>query len=356
MEIRKNVIILQAWDSDEGHRTSKKLIQELDKGIYTDLIIVSPQEYEVNWKEHINASAKELEAALVKNNVMCTIIYGSYDKVLLHPHQDPVLNTSIIYMPLFFAYSVANETQSEYGLYRDIPELPIEKVAISLSNKPHEHRCHAMEALGKNRILPHMHYSWIETSDQYQEKYPFHSFDDKVKYISDDFRGKLCSSITPGVEVLKSAFEIVLESTNKGSFFTEKTFNAIARERPFLIISRPGENELLEQFGFKSIIDELGLTHVEESWEHLFRDTQETKDNKGYIFEIIHQLSLKLEHYYQDPTRLYSELKPIAEFNRKRLKHIYENKLYFPIALTHLLQRTKLTLKDLNVAHIFEQQ
>ena len=60
MEIRKNVIILQAWDSDEGHRTSKKLIQELDKGIYTDLIIVSPQEYEVNWKEHINASAKAL--------------------------------------------------------------------------------------------------------------------------------------------------------------------------------------------------------------------------------------------------------------------------------------------------------
>lgn len=356
MKIRKNVVILQAWDSDEGNQTSTNLIQELDKGIYTDLIVVSPQEYEFQWKQKTNASAKELEAALVKNNVLCTIIYGSYDKVQLQQHQDPVLNTNIIYMPLFFAFTVANETQSDYGLYRDIPELPIEKVATSLSNKPHEHRCHAMEALDKSGILPHMYYSWIETSEQYQIKYPFQFFDDKVRYISDDFKGNLCSSMTPGVEVFKAAFEIILESTENGSFFTEKTFNAIARERPFLIISRPGENHLLGRFGFKSIIDELGLTGVEERWKNQYKNTQETKNSKEYIFQIIHQLSLRLESYYENPTRLYDKLKPIAEFNRKRLKHIYENKLYFPIALTHLLQRTELTLEDINIAHIFEQQ
>ena len=327
MKIIDDILLIYIWDSTEGQKsTVNDLLPAIRTGKYKEIIAVSIWEYEWGkWFSHIGVDRNEFEKALIDYDISLTIIYSSYGRCRNLTTPDPVHNTETIYFPLYWLYAAAKESKhlSSINLYSGLPKVVINKLATSLSNKPHPHRCTTMDYLKKHTFLDDMHFSWIETSEYYQFKY----WEQKKSFLSDNYKDTLDSGKTPPAEVFKSAFEIIMESTPSGHFWTEKTFNAIQRERPFLIISKPGTNQLLEQYGFKSIIDELGLTEVENNHKDLDDHIMSEQYNiVEYIDNLIFSLNRNLTKYKSNPKELYDKLKPIAIHNRNRMKEIIEGK------------------------------
>ena len=351
MRVQNNTIIISIWDSTEGfNSTLVDLVPLIKSGEYKHLIAVSVWEYEWGkWRNHIGVDRSEFEKLLIEYGIRLTIIYGSYGRVSGFTAPDPIQNTDIIYFPLYWLYQSAREAAgcSDINLNSALPEVPIVKLATSLSNKSHNHRCTTMDYLSKHDLLRYMNYSWIEKNKEYEFQY----WEQKQNYLSDNYKDNLDSAMTPPVEVFSSAFEIIMESTTFGHFWTEKTFNAILRGRPFLIISKPGTNELLEQFGFKSYINELGLSEVEA--EYIDQDDQTNSELYKvdvYIDRLISRLNNSLDQYKSNPQQLYDKLKPIADYNRKHMKKIIDNQECIPIQYKMLKEATGLTDRDLNLS------
>ena len=347
-----NVLIIQQWDSDERFAISKQFLTQINTGKYKAVFVITPQEYEMSWKNVTGSTVAEIEEGLAKTNTQMYIVYGSYGAMNIRRRSEPVINTTIIYMPMFWAYDVSSfDTGNEWTLFTDLPKPKINKLATSLSNKPHFHRCITMDYLEKQQLLDHMHYSWIETNDVYEFRY----WDQKLTYLSDDYKTHLNSGSKPPIEVFESAFEIVMESCTHGVFFTEKTFNAIARGRPFLIIGIPGMNRLLEKFGFKTFYRELGLEELEQEFEHMHEPIQYTFDHDEYINRLINTLAENIMPYRYNPEVLYNKLKPATIHNRLRLKEIGSNRLFFPQLLKELQSKYNLTDEDLNLTPFINQ-
>ena len=70
----------------------------------------------------------------------------------------------------------------------------------------------------------------------------------------------------------EAAVQIIPESIVNGLFFTEKTFWAIARGMPFVIIGQPGMNIILEEFGFRNFTEELNISDIEN---HFYAEVRE---------------------------------------------------------------------------------
>ena len=345
MIVRDKTLILHQWDNSKGFASSKNLIAEIKTRKYTDVIVASHQEYEVSWNSIMGFGPRYLEKVLVAYNVQLTIIYGSLD-ACMPPRHDPVLNTTIIYLPLFFLYDVGHVApEGKFLVTDDIPDYPKDKFALSYNNKPHRHRCMTMDILAELNMLDDIYFSWNELSNE-SSGYTFQNWNEEITNLSDSYKDNLDSDTSPPQEQWKAAFDIITESQDFGYFYTEKTWNAIARGRPFIIIGKPGMNKIIEEFGFKSYIDDFKLKYLEYDWtERATWDRNFPYDN--YLRDIFTQVKSVIED--TTPEELYKTFEHKIEHNRRRLKEIADEWKYIPPALFTLIERTGVTFKDLKL-------
>ena len=345
MFIKGKTLIVYQWDSPEGFRTSKNLVPEIKSGKYTDVIFAAHQEYEISWNDITGFDPRYIEKLLVTYNVQLTIIYGSLGPCM-DARRDPILNTTVIYLPLFFLYDVAlTAPEGKFLITDEIPTYPKDKFAISFNNKPHRHRCQTMDVLAEYEMLDDVYFSWNELSNE-ASGYEFEYWQEKITSLDDNYKSTLDSDITPPAEQWKAAFDIVTESQDFGFFLTEKTWNAILRGRPFIIIGKPGTNNILEEFGFKTYLADFRLTHIEfdwaerAKWERSIPYRQYLRDIIGRIREVIDSTT---------PEELHSRFDEKIKYNRKRLKDIADNWKYIPPSLFRLVERTGVTFKELKL-------
>ena len=345
MIIKGKTLILHQWDDDAGFRSSKNLVPEIKSRKYTDIIFAAQQEYEVSWNDITGYDARYIEKLLVAYNVQLTIIYGSLGPCM-DARRDPILNTTIIYLPLFFLYDVAlTSPEGKFLLTDDIPSYPKDKFAISYNNKPHRHRCMTMDILSELGMLDDIYFSWNELSND-ASGYEFQSWKEEITSLNDDYKNSLDSDIQPPREQWTTAFDIITESQDFGYFLTEKTWNAILRGRPFIIIGKPGMNSILEEFGFKSYLDDFRLRHIEFDW------AEKAKWNrfipyKQYLREILSRIQEVTDS--TTPEELYSRFDEKIKHNRKRLKDIAVHWKYIQPSLFRLVERTGVTFKELKL-------
>ena len=352
MIIINNILICKAWDNFDGFSSSHKFIEELDTGKYKKAIMWCPQEEEILWGKVMNANVNEVEAALIRNNAHLTVVLGSDGLVEQTYKSLPSQNTDIIYYPTYFANIAAlNAVKKTYPtLYSDLPVYPVDKVATTLISKPHNHRSATIDKLCKYGLLENMYYSWnkltYEEGDRYL--YNFKHWKEKIHRLSDKFYEEDFNQATsPPAELFKSAFEIVIETSFKGNFFTEKTFNSILRGRPFLLIGAPGLNDRLTKYGFKNYIDELGLREIENRWMK-FKNLCVFDYFEDYSEEIIRKLTAVFDEYKNNPNGLYLSLRDKANYNRKVLQEGVYNLRYIPEEIAKFLHSNNIDPIEVN--------
>ena len=348
MEIKGSTILLKLWNFPYKPAEDYNLLKHIETGKYTKIIVNAVQEFAVeDWNSMFGITAKRLEKALAEYNIELLIIYGTYGSCNKQVNEDPVVNTTVAYWPMFFLHEAYN-VDINYDLEEDIPDAHIEKIGSMLNNRPRYHRCVTIDYLSKHNLLKHMHYSWHDNRDHANgETFKFKSFDNKVKKFKDDFNGDGMGENAP-YEVFQSVLQILSESTINGYFYTEKTFNAIIRGRPFLNIGRPGSNKALENFGFKSYLEDFTKTNqFEQNW--LKTHSNLTDDLfEEYVDRFIYALSHDIEKYIDTPKVLQQLLQEKIDYNRKRYREIVSSKLYGrPKAIDLFIRDTGFTPEEL---------
>jgi len=264
----------------------------------------------------------------------------------MESRRDPILNTTIIYLPLYFLYDVAHSAPPGKFLPTDtIPTYPKDKFAISFNNKPHRHRCQTMDTLAQLGMLDDIYFSWNELSSEGSE-YEFKYWEEKITSLSDNYKNTLDSDIPPPEEQWKASFDIITESQEFGFFYTEKTWNAILRGRPFIIIGKPGMNKVLEEFGFMTYLSELKLEHIESKWAEIAR-WDRSIPYQEYLREVLSKIQEVIDN--TTPEELYSRFNKKINYNRERLKDIADNWEYIPPSLYRLVERTGVTFAELKL-------
>lgn len=342
MIVRDKTLIIFQWDSNEGEATSKDLIKSIKTGMYTDVIAVSPQEYEVNWMHLTGYDARYIEKCLMAYNVTLTVIYGSLGR-MFPPRRDPIFNTSFIFLPLYFAYDVARRDENKMLLC----DHKKTKHGISLFNKPHDFRCLTIDHFAERGLLEFIDYSWNILTENYQNKYHFKHWKEELRSLDDNFNNTNDYHDAIPSEMKNAAVQIISESMIIGSFFTEKTFWAIARGMPFIILSQPGMNIILEEFGFRNFTEELNVSDIEE---HFYAEVRgdDPVDFDLYIKRMSNRLVGTFENH--TPEELRKKCYKKVLHNKKVLHSIWEQNKFIPKQLYSLMERTGVTLDDLRIS------
>ena len=182
----------------------------------------------------------------VKLTVVCNLPlehYRRYPETLKNPYN--MMN--LVSWPTFFLnFSLLNIKKQDYHSYSSI-----DRPFISLNRHPHLHRRKMMDELSRSNLIDKGYVSWLD----YQINWSIN-----VNYEYQHWKPEKLSLTEPNIpftqwavpeEFFKSFFSLVCETSIHFPFITEKTWNCLLLEKPFIILSSQGVHRYLESMGFE---------------------------------------------------------------------------------------------------------
>ena len=177
---------------------------------------------------------------------------------------------------------------------------------ISLNNVAHHHRCMLLDMLCKKKLLKHGIVSWHNIdADFYRYRY----WRPKKITLTDGYKNNKNQFILPA-EFNKSFINLVAESTVRGIFVTEKTYNSILAKKPFVCLAAPGFHEFLYRQGFQ-LYDEI-----------ISYDFDKETNLEKRIEMILEQLAILQK---QDYNNLFKKTEEKVNYNKKRALETVKN-------------------------------
>jgi len=204
---------------------------------------------------------------------------------------------------------------NNFWLYKSVSAINLKKIKkktklkhlyISLNNVAHHHRCMLIDMLHKKKLLKQGIISWHNND---KDPYKYRYWTPKKITLTDDYKNHKDQFILPA-EFNKSFINLVAESTIRGIFVTEKTYNSILARKPFICLAAPGFHKFLCSQGFK-LYDEIISYNFDK----------ETNLEKR-IEMILEQLGILQE---QDYNNLFKKIEEKVNYNKKRALQIVRN-------------------------------
>jgi hypothetical protein len=188
----------------------------------------------------------------------------------------------------------------------------ITKIFISMNHRAHTHRCLLMDTLEKFNMFNKGFVSWRGVN---QSEYQFKYWNPRKIEFNDGFLDRY------GIHTLPSEFShalinLVSESNTKTMFVTEKTYNAIFAEKPFIIQGPVGVHRYLSSLGF-------------ELYDEIFDYEFDSVIDNALRTEMIVQNLKNLEN--ANLNKLKKLLNSKAKRNKRRALDIIKNKEYIPL-------------------------
>lgn len=185
------------------------------------------------------------------------------------------------------------------------------KIFISMNHRAHTHRCILMDMLAKYKMINKGFISWkgVQHAD-----YKFNYWNPKKSEFNDGFLTKYGMHILP-FEYSYALVNLISESTTRTIFVTEKTYNSIFAEKPFIIQGPTGIHRHLRDMGFE-LYDEI----FDYDFDSMVNDVDRTE-------AIVQNLKSLENSNLQELKKL---LSPKAKRNKKRALSIIKNKEYVP--------------------------
>jgi hypothetical protein len=298
-----------------------------------------------------------MESILIERDIELHIVQGSKGPMPRFS-KTPTINTTLHYWPIYWAYGTEDyKNNSKQGNKLSDPRqgqdiIPL-KIATTLLNKGHKHRCQLMDVLQRDDFLSKngIYFSWhnhevkrctINNPDGY--KFLYWKENDRQYFLDNTFE-----SISPinqehptPREAYLGAIHIVSESQAEGIFWTEKTWNPIKWGVPFVIISGCCINKDLELYGFE-LYTELFDYKFDEHPSYLDR----LEDFMSQLTELRKKYSYR--GGLQDLRRL---VEPKVHRNRERLKEIIFNRKFIPPIVLSLLEQHGAHKEDWEIFHM----
>ena len=336
-----NNIILQAvWGNN--YLGTRKFIEDLENNTPDAVIVNALPEWELGQVvdyEHKDHFVTEWDEVTTRLNIPTYVFFGSASPCISRAGHLPdglkhtfPRDAIITHFPLYWGYnSYSPRNRSLVG------DGEVTKLFMSLANMPHIHRCMSMDILAKKGILDHTDYSW----HQLQPHWPFKYWDQKITTLDEGYAETLDSFQNQPVKFIeRTALNIVIESTEHGTFYTEKTFQAIQWAKPFVIIGSPDDNLKLKEFGFKL-------------WDEFFDYEGYSKVEPGNTEKLIDMITDDLvriiDKYGDNPAAFREICQDRAYYNKKRLSEIVTQGLFVPESIVDVKEQFNLKFKDLQM-------
>lgn len=121
---------------------------------------------------------------------------------------------------------------------------------ICLNNVVKLHRSIMMDLLAKHELLNQGAITWRGVSHSGINNYKYKHWDPKILILDQNLDVKFNQETMP-IEFNHSFMQLVTETEENESFFSEKTATPILLNKPFLVASNVGFHRTLEQLGFQ---------------------------------------------------------------------------------------------------------
>ena len=355
--MRNKVKLYNQWGADEPFMY-QRWIRDVLENDYEVIILNGLWEWEFYHRSEDSTNIIDLknqfEKLVYDRGIRVYAIFGTEGPIApgVTAHTLPS-TTTYIYFPMFWLYCTIIYGGNRYfdwstpATIKNVKpyEFKIDTLFLSLVNKAHVHRMEAMDRFAELGILTNgqtkngiIEYSWHD-QDNHSPKYPWKHWKTPYrKSLSDPYAEFLDSYRTTPKEMYTTALNIILESTPRGNFWTEKTFTAIANSKPFFINGGAYVNYNLKGYGFEVFEEIFDYSSIESIRDYQHRLPQTSKALQRVMFE-----------HAKKPKALFDLLKPKTEHNLNRLIEIYNNRLLIPLPLLDLMDRYEVTWVDLTL-------
>lgn len=223
---------------------------------FTKLILFNAYEWEYSAVicEKYQGILKLIDIAK-RNNIKLNIINGSAQEAPVLLDEELSKFCDICYYETFWLSDTHLNIRNDI----DSNELDndIQYKIISLNLRPHIHRCLAIDLLAKHNLIEGNAISWHQKFSHKTEDpclpstslgYEFRYWDPKVLTLTEK-KSEFNQFIIP-MEYQKSFCQLVVESTARVPFLTEKTATSLFYMKPFLAATCKNYHKVLERMGF----------------------------------------------------------------------------------------------------------
>lgn len=298
-----------------------------------------------------------MESILIERDIELHIVQGSKGQMPIIS-KTPTINTTLHYWPIYWAYGTEDyKINSKQGNKLSDPRqgqgiIPL-KIATTLLNKGHKHRCQLMDVLQRDNFLSKngIYFSWhnhevkrctITNPGGYKFLYWKESDREYFLDSSFEYQSPINQEHPTPREAYLGAIHIVSESQAEGIFWTEKTWNPIKWGVPFVIISGCCINKDLELYGFELYT---------ELFDYKFDEHPSYTDRLEDFMSQLTELRKKYSYRggLQDLRRL---VEPKVHRNRERLKEIIFNRKFIPPIVLSLLEQHGAHKEDWEIFHM----
>lgn len=249
-----------------------------------------------------------------ENNVKVIMLLGSKNIETLPKHvQELVDHCTIKFFPTnFIATTTKPIIESVPVELRDVnSNTQFTQMYYCFVNRPHLWRCSFIDIVNKYKVNKIGKYTWnILTENYLGYKYNFEYWNEQIVSGNDGY----CEPSNyhkPEDLYFDSFMEVVLESTLRVIFLTEKTIKPIAWGKPFIVYAAPG---------FHKFLVELGFQLYTEVFDYSFDSIEDDVERAEAIVNQINTL-----HNTRSYSDMYKQLKSKIEFNQKHLVQVHED-------------------------------
>lgn len=291
---------------------NKKIINILKNNTNKKIVIYLPEEYVfMNWQFTSQPIKKLVEIYIKKNKLKVEYWMANpeFDNV-----PSPIKGIKIVNWPTYTVHWTWHSL--EHNTISSVEN--IDKLFISLNNKPHIHRCVLLDKIYQLKMEKYGNISWhgdrnFNSNMESRKSYKFKYFEEKTLLL-DEFTENREQNRIPK-QMFTSLFNIIAETHWLHIDITEKTYAAIICKKPFVLIGAPGINQRLKHFGFK-----LFDSHIDYSFEEISNQNDRTA-------AVLHEILKYKDCNYQE---LYNEMLPTIEHNYNRIIEIMNDESLIP--------------------------
>lgn len=309
-----------------NYSSGKPLSQKLKKYKNQKVVLFLPEERDLLNKEFIDVKSKKYFRRLLKQNNIKIEYWLSdpgNDKI-----DSPLDNVNIVNWPMYTVpwtwYLLDHSTIK--------PMSNIEKIFVTLNNKPRIHRYWTMEEIYRRNLQEYGFISWHgpRHNDLWLDKPTTVYFEDKLISL-DDYDERHQQNIMPP-QFFKSLINLVTETDHKRIDITEKTYAAIICKKPFIVVGAPRVHERLEYFGFKKFkFIDYGFDTITDPKKRISAIIDQLETFKSQNLNALYQGSIDiLEHNYNRVLEIINDKNTVPDSfweiapNLFKLKNQYE--------------------------------
>jgi hypothetical protein len=322
MDYSTNILSINIWS---GLDSLDKFTQQVKKSNCQKVILMSQFEF-CFWNfpsfNHLLEIAKE-------KNISIDVVTGTSKYFINVPN---ISDYNLYHYPITFFSRFLKQVHDyncitlqlpsiDHLYVKDVCDIKYKYHFLSMNRLAHEHRCEMLDMLSLHDLIHNNAISWYDI-DPYPYQYKF--WTPQVLKLTDNFELDWNTYTVPK-EFYNSFAQLVIESTTKAIFVTEKTVTPLFLGKPFLVASCQGFHAYLKTLGF-------------ELYDELFDYSFDNEPNQTMRFSMIADNFRKLSRVpLDDLPELARIIKEKVEHNKLLSYKLATDYTYYPTPMEELV-------------------